>query len=224
MKKEITKYYDNLANTYDENRFSNSYGKYIHQQENKIIHKYLNSNDIRNNIDIACGTGRFLHFADFGADISKKMVAFSKEKFSQKNIQIADAENLPFENNFLKNALSFHLFMHLELNQVKNITDEVHRILKKEGYFIFDIPSKKRRKLTHYKTSGWHGANQATVKDILKITGDKWELSNYYGIAFFPIHRIPFKIRKYFIWLDTILCKSPLKEYSSHLIFILKKK
>jgi len=224
LKKEITTYYDQLANNYDTDRFANSYGKYINKQENKIVRKYLSPNHIKNNLDIACGTGRFLLFADFGVDISKKMVTFSKAKFSKKNIQIADAENLPFKNNAINNALSFHLFMHLDLKQVKNIANEVHHVLNNDGLFIFDIPSKKRRKLTNYTSSGWHGANQASKKDILNSIEDKWNLVNYYGIAFFPIHRIPFRLRKYFIWLDTFLCNSIFKEYSSHLIFILKKK
>ena len=37
MKTSILKYYDNLAANYDENRFGNSYGKYIDQQERSFL-------------------------------------------------------------------------------------------------------------------------------------------------------------------------------------------
>ncbi len=223
LKQDIIKYYDHLAQKYDQDRFSNSYGKYIHQQENKVLEKYLNPNEIDNNLDIACGTGRFLHFSHYGIDISPNMIEYSTKKFPEKNIQISDAENLPFENSFFKNITSFHLFMHLDIPQMKNILHEAHRVLQTDGYFIFDIPSQKRRKLTRYKTNHWHGGNQIDVKTILELSKNNWELINYHGIAFFPIHRIPKAIRKYCITLDNSLSNSFIKEYSSHLIFILKK-
>ena len=46
MKTEIIKYYDALADTYDIDRFSNSYGDYIHQQELRVLHKYLSKDSI----------------------------------------------------------------------------------------------------------------------------------------------------------------------------------
>jgi len=70
MKTEIIKYYDALADTYDTDRFSNSYGDYIHHQELRVLHKYLSKDAIAKNLDVACGTGRFLDFADYGMDIS----------------------------------------------------------------------------------------------------------------------------------------------------------
>lgn len=224
MKSEITKYYDELAKDYDADRFNNTYGQYIHNQEHKVIKKYLDEKDIQNNLDIACGTGRFLMYANFGVDISQKMVAVAKQKFHDKEINVSDAETLPFKDNTLNNALSFHLFMHLDKNQLSNILSETNRVLKKGGLFIFDIPSKKRRKITGYKSKDWHGGYQITRKELQTITNREWKLVAFYGISFFPIHRIPKKIRKYFISLDNLLCNSLFKEYASHLIFILEKK
>lgn len=224
MKSEITKYYDELAKDYDTDRFSNTYGQYIHSQEHTIIKKYLDVKDIQSNLDIACGTGRFLMYANFGVDISKEMVAVAKQKFPDKEINVSDAESLPFKSATLDNALSFHLFMHLDKNQLSKILSDTNRILKKGGSFIFDVPSKKRRKITGYKSKDWHGGFQITKKELQTITNNNWKLVGFHGISFFPIHRIPKKIRKYFIPLDTLLCNSFLKEYASHLIFILEKK
>ncbi|WP_196887444.1 class I SAM-dependent methyltransferase [Aureivirga sp. CE67] len=223
MKKEIVQYYDKLASEYDEDRFSNTYGKYIHQQERKVLEKYLDKNNIENNLDIACGTGRILDFSATGMDISQEMVKVSKEKYPEKNIIQGDAETIPFEENSFKNITSFHLFMHLDLETTKSILTEVHRVLEKDGLFIFDIPSEKRRKLTNYKSENWHGGNQITLKTIEKIITDNWEVKAFHGIAFFPIHRIPISFRSKFVKFDSFLCNSTWKEYSSHLIFVLKK-
>ena len=101
MKTEIIKYYDALADTYDTDRFSNSYGDYIHHQELRILHKYLSKDAIHENLDLACGTGRFLDFADYGMDISSEMVRVSQKKFPDKKITLGDAEGSGFEDELL---------------------------------------------------------------------------------------------------------------------------
>ena len=224
MKTEITKYYDNLALKYDKNRFDNSYGNYIDIQENTILKKYLNKDDITRNLDIACGTGRFLKYADYGIDISKEMVSVSKKKFPKKHIVIGDIEHLPYENTFFKNVLSFHLFMHLEFQQLKGIFKEVSKVVEKNGLFIFDLPSKKRRTITKYKATSWHGGNQISLKELKELTADNWELVSFHGVGFFPIHLIPKRIRKYVISLDNILSNTMFRELSSHIVYVLKKK
>ncbi len=224
MKTEIIQYYDKLALKYDADRFANSYGNYINNQENSILKKYLNKNDTAKKLDIACGTGRFLKYADYGIDISQEMVSVSKKKFPTKNISIGDIECLPYEKAFFKNAFSFHLFMHLEYQQLKNIFKGVSKVVEENGLFIFDIPSKKRRTFTRYKASSWHGGNQVNLNELKELTSEHWDLVAFHGIGFFPIHLIPKRIRKYIILLDNILSNSIFKEMSSHIIYILKRK
>lgn len=224
MDQEILKYYDNLAHRYDEDRFSNTYGNYIHQQENKVLSRHFQNTNIDKNLDIACGTGRFLNYAGYGIDISPEMIKIATGKFPKKKVQVGNAAQLPFENDFFENAHTFHLFMHLKMDQIEKILSEVNRVLVKGGYFIFDIPSRKRRKITNYKADSWHGANHLDHMSVLQMTRKHWEIIAYRGIAFLPIHRIPKKIRKHFIRFDELMCKWFLKEWSSYLIFILKKK
>ncbi|BDD05551.1 class I SAM-dependent methyltransferase [Aureibacter tunicatorum] len=224
MKAEIIRYYDSLARIYDKDRFSNSYGKYIHSQELKVLNKYLSKKKIDKNLDLACGTGRFLDFAKYGADISLEMIKLSRDKFPSKIIVHGDAEELRFEDKSFENVYSFHLLMHLDLETLTRIQKEVSRICKANGLFIFDIPSEKRRRLFGFKRTSWHGGYQISYDELKGIINNDWEIVDYHGVAFFPIHRIPKKFRKLFIPLDTIFCNSIFKEYSSHLIFILKKK
>ena len=97
-------------------------------------------------------------------------------------------------------------------------------ILKKEGKLIFDIPSKKRRKLFNHQQRNWHGANDFTLQDIKNLLSDKWEIKSTRGILFFPIHHIPAFMRGTIRYIDSLFCRSPFKEYASYIIIVAEKK
>lgn len=223
MNNSIKDYYNNLAKNYDEDRFGNSYGQFIDIEEKAIVRRILGENLGKKTLDIACGTGRFLEFATHGIDISPEMIAVSKNKFPDKDLRVDDAEKTSFERGFFDEILSFHLFMHLDEQSTKNVLDEAHRMLKKGGTFVFDLPSEKRRNLLGKKPKGWHGTNSMSVKTLKTLIGDKWKLVEYSGILFLPIHQFPKKSRASFIEIDKKLCHSFMREYSSYLIFHLEK-
>ncbi|HSY62326.1 MAG TPA: hypothetical protein VK796_10640, partial [Cytophaga sp.] len=95
------------------------------------------------------------------------------------------------------------------------------RILKKGGRIIFDVPSKKRRRLMRYKSNNWHGAYSLSLNDLKAIPDFK--IKQTFGILFLPIHRFPTFIRPFLSQIDTVLSNSFLKEYSSYLIIELEK-
>ncbi|BAY08804.1 class I SAM-dependent methyltransferase [Calothrix sp. NIES-2098] len=96
-------------------------------------------------LDVACGTGEFerLMLAEYssqqivGVDISDKMLAIAKQKFSaypQVSFQIASASNLPFDNDsfdVIVSANAFHYF-DAPLAALK----EMRRVLKPDGKVI----------------------------------------------------------------------------------------
>ena len=92
---------------------------------------------------MACGTGRFLDYADYGLDISSEMIEVSKGKHPNKNLQVGDAEKLDYSESYFNNILSFHLFMHLDLDMTQNILNETNRVIKK-GAILFSICPLKR--------------------------------------------------------------------------------
>ena len=69
------------------------------------------------------------------------MIKVSKHKFPNKILTKGDAEALDFEEGSFKNVISFHLLMHLDIEALKKIQKEVHRVCEANAYFIFDIPS-----------------------------------------------------------------------------------
>ena len=219
---EIIEYYDNLAKDYDNDRFENSYGKFIDRQERYILNKLL-KNQNEKIVDLACGSGRFLNYADFGIDASKEMVKFAQLKFPNKTIFQADAAKIPLKDKTITTIISFHFFMHLSIEKIEQIINECDRVLTDNGRIIFDIPSAKRRQLLNFKSKNWHGGTCLTLEAIKKLNSN-FEIRRSYGILLIPIHRLPKKMRNFFLKLDYKLSNSFLKEYSSYQIIELIKK
>lgn len=224
MNPDIKSYYDQLAGSYDQNRFGNTYGQYIDAQEKKLLSKLVVNASTQKTLDIACGTGRFLPYADYGIDISPEMISVAQSKFPDKHLSVQSATSTDFEDETFELLLSFHLVMHLDKETTAAFLAEAARILRPGGRLIFDAPSARRRKLLGYRASGWHGANAYRIQEISELPTANFQLKNYYGIAFFPIHRIPRRLRRACIWLDNLLCRSFLREYASYLIFVLEKR
>lgn len=223
MIEEIKTYYDELASTYDQNRFGNSYGTYIDLQERAYLKKNLPPLSSNNILDLGCGTGRFLNYATHGVDISPKMIEVAKAKFPDKNINLGSVSEIPHPDAFFDILFSFHVLMHLDKPTVTDFLKESHDKLKENGRLIFDFPSQKRRRLFNYNSKGWHGANALSVKDIENLTKSDWKIKKYQGILFFPIHRFPSSMRPLLQKIDTLFCKTFLKEYSSYLVIELEK-
>ncbi len=219
----IRSYYDETAEYYDHSRFENTYGSFIHRQERSILLKEI-TNIQGVNVDLCCGTGRFMEFACYGVDASSKMVAQAKLKHGNKEFFVEDAANTHFGNECADTIFCFHVFMHLSETKTTEIIDEAHRILRPGGMFIFDFPSKSRRALFNKQKEGWHGASGYTIDEITKQAGEKLRIKTYYGVLFFPIHRLPSWLRKYFFHFDSILCRSIFKKYASYLVIVLVKK
>lgn len=216
----IVAYYDALAHKYDQDRFDNSYGKFIDYCERKVLNKLLTK---KNELvaDLACGSGRLLNYAGIGIDASKEMLRIAQQKFPDKKFHLCDAEQLSLETSSVDTIISFHFFMHLSREKTNSILSECHRVLKKHGRIILDIPSKKRRQLFGYKSSSWHGANSFSLNELAALPGFK--IKRTCGILFIPIHRFPATIRPFLSRIDALLSNSFLKEYSSYLIVELEK-
>lgn len=223
MNDEIKCYYDELAPNYDANRFGNSYGKFIDSQERAFLKKNLPDISKSKILDLGCGTGRFLTFANFGIDISQKMIEVAQAKYPDKILKIGSLSKIPFDDFYFDSIICFHVIMHLDEENLKAFLEEAPQKLKKGGTLIFDFPSRKRRQFLNIKKSGWHGANDFTTEDLKNKLSSNCKIEYSEGILFFPIHRIPVYFRGFFKKLDSLFCKSFIKEYSSYIIIKLTK-
>jgi ubiquinone/menaquinone biosynthesis C-methylase UbiE len=223
MKTTITQYYDQLAPNYDSNRFGNSYGRFLHQQEEAILEHRLKPVNNLPVLDLGCGTGRFLKFATHGLDASTGMLEVAKQKFPDKTLQLGSAFTMPFESRSFGAVFSFHLLMHLSAPDLQALLAEAHRVLQPGGRFIFDFPSKSRRSLIGYRAANWHGANAYAMAEVTAAAEGQWKLEAASGILFFPLHRFPGFIRPWLMPIDTWLCRTFLKRYASYIVVILLK-
>ena len=207
------------------NRFDNSYGAYIHKQELAILSMWSRKHNRVSTFDVACGTGRFMKYANLGVDISERMIIQSKQKHPTKDFIVADATALPIRKHAFNNALCFHLFMHLDKDKTAKIFHEVARIIPSGGGFIWDIPSKHRRKKIKRNNDNWHGSFSMDLVEIDEIVRNEWNISKISGVGLFPIHRIPNGLRPIFSKNRLLFfAKSFLKAYASYLIIEMEKK
>jgi ubiquinone/menaquinone biosynthesis C-methylase UbiE len=221
MSNEVKDYYNQLANKYDEDRFANTYGKFINQQEEKYLKKQINGN--KQVLNLGCGTGRFMEYCTHGSDIAENMIKIARTKYSNKDFSIASANDLPYEDCQFDTVICFHVLMHLDIKLCQSILMEAKRILKPGGKLIIDYPSKKRRRLFKYKAQNWHAATEFTPSEINKLFNSNNSTQHLKGVLSLPIHRLPKSIRKVVLPLDNFIGSSPLKQYSSYILHTITK-
>jgi SAM-dependent methyltransferase len=224
---EIRKYYASIAENYDQNRFGNSYGKFIHARESAILNRFLPKNALKT-LDLGCGTGRLTHFATDAMDQSAEMVAIAQAKNLTKNVQIGDALATNFSEKMFDSVFCFHVVMHLPETEVAQLFAEAHRILQPNGVFIVDFPSKKRRKLLGWggstkPDSAWHGATAFDEKSLQNLIGAGWKITRSEGLLMWPIQRFPAVVRPFFEKIDAFSGRFFGKSWASYQVVCLEK-
>jgi len=102
-------------------------------------------------LDLGCGFGEFAgvfydNLVECGIDVSREdlIVAAKKKKF--RDLVWADARKMPFHDESFSTVLSISVLEHIK--DVDKVFKEVYRVLKKDGLFIFSVPTKEiNRKL-----------------------------------------------------------------------------
>ena len=222
MKEKILQYYDELAPTYDENRFENSYGKFIDAQERTFLNSFFKKKTFSKILDLGCGTGRLLNFATHGLDFSAEMLKVAKEKFPEKNLKVGEISDINFEEKF-DCIFSFHVIMHQTKSETQLFLKECADKLEKNGVLLFDFPTKSRSKAENGENN-WHAKNTFSDSEILELVQEDWKILETSGIVFFPIHQFPNSLRKFFLALDTFLCNTFLRKWASYNIVVLGKR
>lgn len=94
-------------------------------------------------LDAGAGAGiiRYMNFKDiaesvYGVDLDERV---TNNPYLTKGI-VADAGNLPFEDNYFDIVFSDNVLEHL--NNPNQVFKEIYRVLKPGGYFLFKTPNK----------------------------------------------------------------------------------
>ncbi len=158
--------YDNFAKYYD-GWFISPFLKAHHKQAINFISPYIKNNS--SVLDIGCGTGAFLkqlvkknkpstqdfgelnraaqaeNLKIFGIDASSGMIKRAlKKKIPNANFQIAQAEDIPFPNDYFDIITCVDSLYHLN---PEKLFSECHRTLKPGGFIFIDTMSVDHRKI-----------------------------------------------------------------------------
>jgi ubiquinone/menaquinone biosynthesis C-methylase UbiE len=98
-------------------------------------------------LDLGCGDGIFSYILfkdksvkiDAGCDISEEAISRARNLGIYKELKIADATNLPYDNNYFSTVFSNCVLEHIKNETM--VLKEVSRVLKPNGKFIFTVPS-----------------------------------------------------------------------------------
>ncbi|GAB4423843.1 MAG: hypothetical protein OHK0039_40690 [Bacteroidia bacterium] len=216
---DVIAYYDALASCYDEDRFGNSYGAFIHAQECRWLRRVLPVGG--QVLDLGCGTGRMLDLTTHGVDGSEAMLAQARARHPGKVLARGDVTAVPWGDETFDAIFCLHVLMHLPPVVAQAAFAEAWRLLRPGRLLAFDAPSAARRRLLGYRTSGWHGAT-AYSRAGLRAMLPGWTPVGDRGVLFLP-HRLPAGLRPACLGLDTALCASPLRSLASYRLWTFGK-
>ena len=221
---QVIDYYNEVAARYDRDRFNNTYGAYVDAQERRIFRRWLAPVGCGKVLDLACGTGRLLDLATHGLDASEAMVRIASSKHPGKLIHCGLAHELARFAVRFDAIFCLHLFMHLPPATIRSILGFCREQLLPGGLLIFDAPSALRRRLTRHQAGGWHGGTALSWAEVRALAGDGWRHRASRGVLFFPIHRLPPRIRPALRRVDDLIGLTPLKALASYTIYCLEKR
>lgn len=219
----IVEYYDELAERYDRDRFDNAYGAYVDAQERQLLRRWLAPIGNGQILDLACGTGRLLDLATHGLDASASMVRVARSKHPAKQIHCGPGAELAKLGICFDVIFCLHLFMHLSSGEIGSLFRVCLDQLQPGGLFIFDVPTALRRRLTGFQPGGWHGGTALSCAEVRALAGAGWRHRTDRGVLFFPVHRLPSRIRPAFRRVDDLIGMTPLKALSSYTVYCLEK-
>lgn len=132
-----------IAEHYTENRFSQPVWEFMHKKEVGVVNELIKPGIKL--LDLATGPARVAKdlkgdFTGVAVDYAEEMLAVARQHLDEKRwtIQKDDAFALNFSDKTFDMVTSFRFVRHFELKDRIRIYQEVKRVLKDGGVFIFE--------------------------------------------------------------------------------------
>ncbi|MDA1337786.1 MAG: class I SAM-dependent methyltransferase [bacterium] len=191
-------------------------------------------------LDIGCGNGNYI--IDENIDLVEKSVGVDLlPEFTQKNISVdkvvhCNLESLPLLDNSFDVVTSLWVLEHLE--NPDKVFNEVYRVLKPEGYFIFVTPNKNfiplrffgllnLKKINHFINFYLFGRKEEdvfktyykanTIKDLNKLSRVRFKNINLFenfDPSYTAFNNLTFKITS---------SLSKFNWFKSHIVGVMQK-
>lgn len=137
---------DVSADHYDQGIKKNIFQKFWHfRRFTEVLKKIREVNGPV--LDVGCHSGTFTkkiidklkNKQIYGIDISHQAIALAQKRIPYGHFEVADAVALPFKDNFFEAVFCLEVLEHVD--DPKKVLSEIKRVLKKDGYVIFLVPS-----------------------------------------------------------------------------------
>lgn len=120
--------------------------KFVHDAKECLLKK-----GYKKILDLGCGSGRNSiyfnknRFDVYASDINCKVIKENVKKIGIDNINICEHSftNIPYDDEFFDAVICTSTIHHAIFSDIKDGINEVYRVLRPNGYFIFDIISKE---------------------------------------------------------------------------------
>src|SRR3989344_9426985 len=226
---------------------TDTYDNRIWEIEKNILDNFLSKIDKNKDVlDFACGTGRITKFIEnlgfkniYGFDVSNEMLKIASTKLNRTrliNININKEDITKYKNKFALVTV-FRFFLNAE-NKLKDITfSNIHQIMEKDGYLIFNIHGNKKSLRYFYVflfniTQGIryavlkrkkHSRKQLSISEVKKyLVKHNFELIEIISYSFLTKFFYFLLPKNLFIYLEKLLSSKKLL-FGTHLIFLAKK-
>lgn len=97
-------------------------------------------------LEVGCGIGTIVHeltkkgYSVIGTDISRQAIEFGKKEYPDLPLEVQPAQHLAYPDDAFDIVLSFDVFEHIP--QIDQHLEEVSRLLRPGGYYLFQTPNK----------------------------------------------------------------------------------
>jgi ubiquinone/menaquinone biosynthesis C-methylase UbiE len=159
MRRDYTK----TADSYDDERFSDSNGEFLNRTDGTIIRELFQLTNARQVLDIPTGTGRVAGYLEsedillIGCDLTQAMLNHARSK----NVQCSpkylagDASTLPFRDGSIQCIISLRFFHLFPPQDRYAFVKEFARVLVPGGYLICSF------------TNGWYAGGVNHLRRLL---------------------------------------------------------
>lgn len=184
----FTEYYrkKNVTGTYDSQREGTEYRRRKRALELKYFLDLLNKKEGEKLLELGCSSGFLTKYLGkiTAIDTSEGMLEITKKKNPQAQCSHADMFQMPFKDNSFDKVVTMRVWNHLKEEDIRRAIREAKRVLKKDGFLIFDVEEKSylRRFVGFFykmifRTTGYsiYQYSLSEIKQILKEEGFKIE-------------------------------------------------
>jgi len=140
MEKEVKGIYDRIARRYHKISANHFFNAYLEVPNISSLLKNVKGKKV---LDLGCGTGRHTRILKkkgakvWGIDLSPKMLEIAKSEIKDVDFKIGTVYKLPYKSSFFDIVVSGLVVGYF--NDVDKAFKEIHRVLKKNGIFVFSI-------------------------------------------------------------------------------------